>query len=214
MNIVKSDDKEKRGISLRKKRTVKPKISAPKQISGPLPLNASAESVNRPKASLDGGLPRGPRPRTRPQNGDTTADLIQRRYSTRFATLPSDFDATAPPLPSLPKIPSSFAVQPPSRDGPLSSGTRVKIDVKALSNPNLKPDQCRCIHSSPSFTSNNSCQMYPPSSPTHLKKPYKAINTTSEKRRTEPRPISPKMSSVIAHSSSRSVRRQRSSREK
>lgn len=144
MNAAKSDEKDKRGISLRKKRTVKPKISAPKQISGPLPVNASTDSLNRSQTSLDVGLPSGPKaPRPRPQNGDATADLIQRRYSTRFATLPTDFDVTAPPLPSVPKVPAQFAVQPPSRDGmPFSSGQRVRVDLQALSNPNLKPDQC------------------------------------------------------------------------
>ncbi|KIW01909.1 uncharacterized protein PV09_06750 [Verruconis gallopava] len=148
MNSSKSDEKEKRGISLRKKRTVKPKISAPKQISGPLPINASTDSLSnssvRTKNSVERpGLPGAPKPRPRPQNGDTTADLIQRRYSTRFANLPPDFDASAPPVPSVPKITGSFAVQPPSRDGRPStdSGTRIQIDIKALSNPGLKPDQ-------------------------------------------------------------------------
>ena len=143
----KSDEKEKRGISLRKKRSGKPKISAPKQISGPLPINASTDSLARTNPKLEGpaGLPKGPRPRARPQNGDATADLIQRRYSTRFANAPADFNASAPPLPSVPRIPGKFAASlPPSRDGrpSLDASRRIKVDVKALSNPNLKPDQC------------------------------------------------------------------------
>ena len=148
----KGEDKEKRGISLRKKRSGKPKISAPKQISGPLPINTSTDSVNRPKPSLDGpgGLPSGPRPRPRPQGADATADMIQRRYSTRFANAPSDFVEAPPPMPNLPKMPGKFAVQPPrpSMDGRPStdSARRIKVDIKALSNPNLKPDQCkRCL---------------------------------------------------------------------
>lgn len=141
MNNVKGEDKERKGLSLRKKRTVKPKISAPKQISGPLPVNLSTDSLVRPKVSLDGGLPTGPRPRQqRPKDGDATADLVKRRYSTRFTNLPTDFSAGAPPLPSVPKIPNQYGV-PPSRDG-TPSGPRVKVDVKALGNPNLQPDQC------------------------------------------------------------------------
>jgi hypothetical protein len=211
MNIVKSEDKEKRGISLRKKRTVKPKISAPKQISGPLPINASTESVNRSKVSLDGGQQSGPRPRARPQNGDATADLIQRRYSTRFANLPPDFNALAPSLPSVPKVPNQFAVQPPSRDG-LPSGPRVKVDVKALSNPNLKPDQCRRDWLPRSFMRLHHSQMYPPSSPMPRKKPYRTTNTIFEKQRTGRQPISRRTSSATARNLSRSVKRQRSSR--
>ena len=136
--------------SLRKKRNAKPKISAPTQISNPLPISPSTDSLSsRPNIKLDGpagGLPQGPRPRARPQNGDATADLIQRRYSTRFANAPSDFGVEAPPLPSVPSIPGKFAASlPPSRDGrpSMESGRRIKIDVKALSNPNFKPDQCR-----------------------------------------------------------------------
>ena len=150
----KDKEKEKRGISLRKKRSGKPKISAPKQISGPLPINTTTDT-SRPKpngpAGGGGGLPSGPRPRPRPQGADATADLIQRRYSTRFANAPSEYGADAPPMPSMPKVPGAgkFAVQPPrpSMDErpSLDERRRIKVDVKALSNPNLKPDQCMDI---------------------------------------------------------------------
>lgn len=149
----KSEDNQKRGISLRKKRSGKPKISAPKQISAPLPINnTSTDSITRSaKPSLDlptptaPGLPSGPRPRARPQNGDATADLIQRRYSTRFVNAPN-YEDGAPPVPSLTKAPGKYAVQaPPSRDGmrpSTDSGRRIKVDVKALSTSGLNPDQC------------------------------------------------------------------------
>jgi hypothetical protein len=140
MNASKIEEKSK-GISLRKKRTVKPKISAPKQISAPLPAGVATEQASRPKPAPGGGLPGGPRPRERPRDGDRTADLVKRRYSTRFTQLPQDFNDGAPPIPSVPKMPASFAVQPPSRDGQ-HSGQRLKIDVKALSDPNLRPEQC------------------------------------------------------------------------
>ena len=144
MNIGKGEEREKsKGISLRKKRTVKPKVSAPK-ISGPLPTGVSADSNSRPKVGPDGGLPSGPRPRPRPKDGDTTADLVKRRYSTRFANLPSDFGSGPPPIPSMPKISNEFAVQPPSRDG-VSTGQRIKIDAKALADPSLQADQCKTL---------------------------------------------------------------------
>lgn len=138
-----SQDKEKsKGISLRKKRTVKPKISAPKQISGPLPSGLATNAQLR--VGPVGALPVAPRPRERPRDGNKTADLVKRRYSTRFTDLPTDFSAGAPPLPSVPSIPGQFAVQPPSRDGQ-PSGQRLKVDAKALSDPNLRPDQCTFI---------------------------------------------------------------------
>ena len=134
-------DEKSKGISLRKNRSRKPKISAP--ISGPLPAGIAVSQSSQPRPSIDGaGLPGGPRPRERPQNGDRTADLVKRRYSTRFA-LQQDFGDGPPPLPTVPLIPSQFAVQPPSRDGNQGSGgQRVKVDVKALRDPSLQPDQC------------------------------------------------------------------------
>jgi hypothetical protein len=135
-----SQDKEKsKGISLRKKRTVKPKISAPKQISGPLPAGLAANAQSR--AAPAGGLPSAPRPRERPRDGNKTADIVKRRYSTRFTDLPADFSAGAPQLPSVPTIPGKFAVQPPSRDGQ-PSGQRLKVDLNVLSDPNLRAEQC------------------------------------------------------------------------
>jgi hypothetical protein len=141
MNAGKNEEKSK-GISLRKKRTVKPKISAPKQISGPLPAGIAADQRRIANTPPSGGLPGAPRPRERPQNGDRTADLVKRRYSTRFTNLPQDFNAGAPPLPSVPSIPGRFAVQPPSRDGQ-AGGQRLKVDAKVLSDAKLQPEQCR-----------------------------------------------------------------------
>lgn len=136
-----NQDKEKsKGISLRKKRTVKPKISAPKQISGPLPPGLAGNGQSR--AGPGGGLPNAPIPRERPRDGNKTADLVKRRYSTKLGTdWPTNFNAAAPPVPSLPQIPSQFAVKPPSRDEQ-PTGQRLKYDPKALADPNLRPEQC------------------------------------------------------------------------
>lgn len=178
-------------VSLRKKRTVKPKISAPSNFqkvggSGPLPPattsdgRASAER-DQQQAPASGGLPGGPRPRPRerPQNGDATADLVKRRYSTRFAQAP-DFSVGAPPVPSVPSIPGRFAVQPPSRDGPPGGGERVKVDTKALRDPNLRPEQCTTSKSLPEQAI-DLAQMLRQLSPTLPNPKYKPSNPISAK---------------------------------
>ncbi|KAF2396550.1 hypothetical protein EJ06DRAFT_223931 [Trichodelitschia bisporula] len=132
-------EEKSRGISLRKKRTVRPKISAPKQISAPLPAGVPVGDAAK-KLAPPAGLPDAPRPRERPQNGDKTADLVKRRYSTRFTTLPGDFNAGVPPMPSMPSVPSKYAQAPPSRDG-RPTGQRIRIDVNALSDPSLRPEK-------------------------------------------------------------------------
>lgn len=144
-----SEEKSK-GISLRKKRTVRPKISAPKQISAPMPTGlaantfSSGQGVGLTKPGDSDGPRRLDAPQERPQQSGKTSDLVKRRYSTRFTQLPTDFGSGAPPVPSVPGIPGQF-VQPPSRDGrpPGSSdGQRIRIDIKALRDPNLRPEQC------------------------------------------------------------------------
>lgn len=141
---------EKRGISLRKKRTVKNKnvpISAPKQISGPIPQGQDVSSetrVGRPGAGV--GTARPPMPRERTPQAEKTKDLVQRRYSTRFTQLPQDFGAGVPPVPGLPSIPAQYRQAPPPRDrgrDDSRSGPGIKVDTKALKDPKLRPDECR-----------------------------------------------------------------------
>ncbi|KAI0171759.1 Cullin repeat-like-containing domain protein [Hypoxylon sp. FL1284] len=144
---------EERGkISLRSgpKRKARPTISAPRQISDPIPNDGVAvprSTGGRPGPS---GLP-APRPRPPPSTGGRTGDLVKRRYSTRFNNIPTDFDATAPPVPSMPgsgpryKQPPSRSRPPPSREGPSPSGVSRSgpptVDPKALRDPRLVPDQ-------------------------------------------------------------------------
>ena len=144
-----SEEKSK-GISLRKKRTVRPKISAPKQISAPMPTGlaantlSSGQGVGLTKPGDSDGPRRLDAPRERPQQSGKTSDLVKRRYSTRFTQLPTDFGSEAPPVPSMPSIPGQFA-QPPSRgERPpgSSDGQRIRVDIKALRDPNLRPEQC------------------------------------------------------------------------
>lgn len=147
-------DKQK-GISLRKKRGVKskknaPTISAPRQISAPMPAAAAALSSSgrpsqdsthsRSRPPADEG--RGPQPRPR---ADKTADLVKRRYSQKVMQLPSDFPGSGAPMPDLPQIPSQFRDKSQTRDprpdrgGPDGRGPRV--DMRALREPNLQAEQ-------------------------------------------------------------------------
>ncbi|KAH6659547.1 Cullin repeat-like-containing domain protein [Truncatella angustata] len=143
---------DRKGISLRSggKRKGRPTISAPKQISGPIPNNG----VDVPRSSGGKAPPGAQQPMARPPpRGGKTGDLVQRRYSTRFNNLPQDFDATAPPVPNLPTFdPSKYGAPPgerrppPSRGegaplGPTRSVGAVPVDVKALRDPQLAPDQ-------------------------------------------------------------------------
>ncbi|CAL3971371.1 unnamed protein product [Diplocarpon coronariae] len=132
-----SEEKEKsKGISLRTKRNKRPAISAPKQISGPIQQTGAALRSDAGKAGF------GPPPQ-RPQLGGNASDLVKRRYSTRFNNFPTSYNATPAPVPSVPKLPNQFA---PSNDrggrGP-SPGRApgLNVDVKALRDPNLRPDQ-------------------------------------------------------------------------
>ncbi|KAK6064883.1 Exocyst complex component EXO84 [Seiridium cupressi] len=143
---------DRKGISLRSggKRKGRPTISAPKQISGPVPN----DGVEVPR-STGGKMPSGgqqPRARPPPSRGGRTGDMVMRRYSTRFNNLPQDFDATAPPMPTLPTFdPSKYGAPaerrpPPSRGeggpvGGIRTGGAVAVDVKVLRDPSLAPDQ-------------------------------------------------------------------------
>ncbi|KAJ5919367.1 hypothetical protein N7466_010310 [Penicillium verhagenii] len=127
---------EGRGLTLRSKsRRQRPQISAPKPISSPLPPNTRAP---------DAGPNTIPASKDRAPQSDATADLVKRRYSTRFNN-PGDIDTSAPPVPSLPPpvpgggyggLPSTTAQRQPSpADGAPSSSLRVDLNV--LRDPSL-----------------------------------------------------------------------------
>lgn len=149
---VMSEERSK--ISLRKgpKRKTRPTISAPRQISAPIPNNdgptiprstggrpvavaaAAAAAVDAPP----------PRQRPPPSAGGKTGDLVKRRYSTRFNNLPADFDAEKPPVPAMPdidlsKYDQSVNARPPPMRGP--DGAPPTVDPKALRDPRLIPEQ-------------------------------------------------------------------------
>ncbi|KAG5983374.1 exocyst complex component exo84 [Claviceps digitariae] len=130
---------ERSKISLRsgkKRRPARPVISAPKQISGPMPSDASL--VGAPPLVPE-SVPR-PRLRPPPMAGGKTSDLVKQRYSTRFNNLPTDFDPTAPSVPMIPSI-SHYENQDQLRPPPSRGGAAPVVDIKALRDPNLVPDQ-------------------------------------------------------------------------
>ncbi|KAF2829220.1 hypothetical protein CC86DRAFT_444362 [Ophiobolus disseminans] len=147
-------DKSK-GISLRKKRDkdkkkAAPAISAPRQISAPMPAGAtvapSITSSTRPSTeSSRSRQNRGDAPQQRPQRADKTADLVKRRYSQKITTLPGDFGNG--PMPDMPQIPSQYRDRSQPRDArPLASGgggegRALRLDMKALHDPNLRAEQ-------------------------------------------------------------------------
>ncbi|KAL1587887.1 hypothetical protein WHR41_03244 [Cladosporium halotolerans] len=148
---------DKKGLSLRRKKTsTRPTISAPRQIQ---PRDRSADSRwDGPAAGAPGNNKlEAPRAReARPSisgstGGDTTSDLVKRRYSTRFAALPQDATAgLVPPVPTIPNIPAQYArdqgrgaSKSPSRDGRSQSRGPgpLKVDPRALADPKLQAEK-------------------------------------------------------------------------
>jgi exocyst complex component 8 len=135
---------DKKGVSLRQKRTGKIKISAPTLISAP--ASATASTVDLPSRPSTRGTANSPapslvNPRARDRSReDKTTDLVKRRYSTRFNN-PPDLSLDPDAIPTLPSIPSQFAVQPPSRGSDVST-TRPKLDPKLLKDPKFKAEDC------------------------------------------------------------------------
>lgn len=144
-----SEDRNK--ISLRStKRKTRPIISAPRQISDPIPNDGVAvpRSVGGkpPPVPASGPESQPPRQRPRPPPSTATGDLVKRRYSTRFNNLPEKFDPAAPPMPKFDASKYDLPRQqrpPPSLGGPVGGGAGVAptVDKEALENPRLVVDQ-------------------------------------------------------------------------
>ncbi|UPK97658.1 hypothetical protein LCI18_008593 [Fusarium solani-melongenae] len=119
------------------KRKKRPTISAPRQISSPILQDGSAKLP-----PVNEAAPR-PRPRPPPVAGTKTSDLVKRRYSTRFNALPTNnYNAGAPPMPPPPSLgnyePRDHAA---TRPPPSRAGAAPVVDMKALRDPDLTPDQ-------------------------------------------------------------------------
>ncbi|KAF2228448.1 hypothetical protein EV356DRAFT_538087 [Viridothelium virens] len=126
--------------SLRKKKAGKPKISDP--VSGPIPDRSRARQVDNASVRTGVSSNRG----ASSERQDKTADLVKRRYSTRFNAIPQDGAPPLPGLPGLPQMPTQYKNQPPppSRDERppgSSSGQRIAVESRALRDPNLQPEK-------------------------------------------------------------------------
>lgn len=118
------EDKGK-GFSLRQKKS---RQVAPKQISGPIPTIPQPASQGPTRPNVNGKV------ETSTAN---TSDLVKRRYSTRFTSLPDFSNADAPPIPSIPTLPAQFA-QPDSRPSSARQNQQFQLDANALKDPNLQ----------------------------------------------------------------------------
>ncbi|KAI0484698.1 Cullin repeat-like-containing domain protein [Xylariaceae sp. FL0804] len=147
-----SEERNKFSLRSGGKRKGRPKISAPQQISGPVPNDGVPvpRSTGGRAGPAPGAAQAGPTPRPRPPpQGGKTGDLVKRRYSTRFNNIPDGFDATKPPVPALPAFDISKYGQPPkprappSLDGPTRRGPAAAptVDPNALQDARLVPDQ-------------------------------------------------------------------------
>ena len=85
-DVSEKGNEKGRGISLRKKRTVKPKIGAPKQISGPLPPGASPLPTSNGAGPRPGGLPGGLPSQPRQRSSRTTRLQTWSSDDTRLAS--------------------------------------------------------------------------------------------------------------------------------
>ncbi|CAK7564716.1 MAG: exocyst complex component exo84 [Sporothrix epigloea] len=162
-----SEDRLKISLRSGPKRKGRPVISAPRQISAPIQSSGSApaSSSGLPLPRNDAPRPGGgrgaqliPRPGLPVQSGGKTSDYIKRRYSARFNEMPKN--EFAPPIPSLPSFdryeanrrPAGAGANPPpisqddgrggwSGSGGGAASAPIPVDIKALRDPQLVPDQ-------------------------------------------------------------------------
>lgn len=132
------EEKEKsKGFSLRKKASRR----APKQISGLIPKTSTSRGAGLANGSAKTSVDT---PRERPKLGGNTSDLVKRRYSTRFTQVPDFSNAGAPPIPSVPAIPSQSAPHEPGHGAP-PPGQGIPIDINALRDPALQAEKCESL---------------------------------------------------------------------
>ncbi|KAL8933224.1 MAG: hypothetical protein Q9216_006466 [Gyalolechia sp. 2 TL-2023] len=128
---------DKRSFSLRQKKSSRrPPISAPKQLSSQSTTTPSI-SEGPPRVNGHSEKPKNASRERSERPGGNTADLVKRRYSTRFAQLPDSHNADIPPMPN-----GHIGGQNPKFNLPVSSQTQhLDVDIAALKNPNLDPEK-------------------------------------------------------------------------
>ena len=154
---------ERVGVSLRQKRNRRQAVQDPAELRngspGPqqyqqqqkpqLPLpqpsqGSGVSQISQGRRSNDSARSGEPRARPRPKADDSTSNLVKKRYSVRYGQQApgSSQGAGAPPVPSVPRLPPNFAQQNSSSASVGSQGRNQALDMRALRDPNLQPDQC------------------------------------------------------------------------
>lgn len=128
-----------RNLTLRSKSSRKrPQISAPRPIEQP---NSQPAPKQQSQQQQTASPPAALVPGRAQQDGGQTSDLVKRRYSTRFNQLPN-FNAAAPPVPSLPGPSEYSSTSVPSSRDASGAATPLKVDTKALRDPKLPVESC------------------------------------------------------------------------
>lgn len=152
------------GLSLRKHKQ-KPKAGL--NISAPRPI-VESPSFNVPQYNTHDGPPQrlersdpsqsslrsGPRPSN--AGGESTADMVKRRMSTRNPGYLPNLNNFAPPMPNMPSVPNMYGGNEDREPEQVSAG-RIKIDMRALKDPALLPEQCESTSSLSHRTGSDCC---------------------------------------------------------
>jgi hypothetical protein len=129
-----------------------PSVAAPSvalpSVVAPSSRPSTASTVATQSSRRDGGLPQAlrtglgppgagglPGANPRPRANDQTADLVKRRYSTRF-TNPPDL-SNVPPMPTLPSMPRKFAQE--KAEG---LGKKIVLDPVMMKDANFDAETC------------------------------------------------------------------------
>ena len=123
------DDKSK-GFSLRQKKSKRIPISGPKPISGPINHANKVPSKAASRPNVNGKVDTG-----------NTADLVKRRYSTRFNQPPEFSNANAPAVPSIPTLPNNYVQSGSQVPNQTTQGHKIDIDANALKDPSFQPEK-------------------------------------------------------------------------
>jgi exocyst complex component 8 len=124
---------EGRGLTLRKKRKDRPKIS------GPQPTSSSTTRPSGPSPQPSQGASTLSVPKER--NAETS-DLVKRRYSTRYNQLPNFGGGDTPAVPALPAaLKRRSGAGSPKRPSTREGSAPLKVDEDALSDSNFQADR-------------------------------------------------------------------------
>jgi exocyst complex component 8 len=138
-----SDDR--RGVSLRNKNNRRQAVTDPRQISqngsrdGP-PKGPYPPQAPQGRPSMESVRSTDSRPRPRPRPNDSTTNMVKKRYSVRYGQPGEGNQGLG--IPGIPQMPPNFMQQNSSSTSLGKQQQQQAIDIRALRDPNLQPDQC------------------------------------------------------------------------